>query len=62
MLLYFKSRGDYKMKKYICSVNISQIIIAESKGQAEEIFIENHDFEDLYPDCKEYRKRKKNGK
>lgn len=47
------------MKKYICSVNLSQIIVADSKDQACEIFIENHDFEDLYPDCKEFRKKKK---
>lgn len=56
-------QGERKMKKYVCSVNLKQIVLADSKEQACEIFIENHDFEDLYPDCKEFRKRrKKDGK
>ena len=47
------------MKKYICSVNVNQIIEAETKDEAIEKFIENHDMEDLYPSCKEYRKKHK---
>lgn len=46
-------------RKYVCSVNVSEIIEAESPDQAQEIFIENHDFDDLYPQCKEFRKARK---
>jgi hypothetical protein len=44
------------MSKYVCTVNLVRIVEAESKDQACEKFIEYHDFEDLYPECKEYRK------
>jgi len=45
------------MRKYICSVNIAKIIEAESKYQACEEFMDYYDVEDLYPDCKEYKKK-----
>lgn len=47
------------MKKYICSINVSQIIEAETKEQAEETFMENQDMEDILPHVKEYRKKRK---
>ena len=50
----------HKMKKYLCSVNLSKIIEADSKDQACESFMEYYDMGDLYPDCKEYRKRRRN--
>ena len=45
--------------KYLCSVKLSQIIEADSKDEACEKFMDYYDMEDLYPDCKQYRRKKK---
>lgn len=47
------------MRKYICSLDIEEIIEADNKDEACDIFTEKYELNDSFVRCKEYRKKRK---
>lgn len=46
------------MRKYICSLSIAEIIEADNKNEACDIFTEKYELNDTFVRCKEYRKER----